>query len=832
MMTRQNMTRCCAIVVALSLSLVGACSGTDTAAGIDGSDPSGLNQGDEPRAPVGGDSPTQPSEDVTEAPPTADAAGSTEDVAAPEDITPPEDSATPGELEDTTEPSDDVTTEDVLTPEPEDTIEPVVCPEGYAADAAGECQDIDECTDDAPCDPLTLCTNTPGGFECSACPAGYSGDGASGCQDIDECTGPPPCDPLTACSNTPGGFECSACPAGYSGDGASGCQDIDECTDNAPCDPLTVCTNTPGAYECGACPEGYDGDGATGCELTPAPDQDGDGVPDDADVCPEVSDPEQIDTDGDGTGDACAGCGAMDTPAAVVTAKGITISDVSIDGGPASGAVIATGATFNVNFAYSVTGVSCSGCPGCLTQYFVSVIGEGGGTTLGDASCLYSGGSGCSGAVAGTASETLVAPTTPGTYTVRFGYTWHYSCGQGMPGYMNQSPGEESILATFCVLPEAEIPEPEPECGNGIVEAGESCDDGEDSLTCTSNCETKGCEPTTDGEVITLTTFEDKVINWATAQEGTFPLLDADAEVAKVTLDITMACPPGGCDPWDRLGYLNVLHPTGELAADGSPIVESFELARFITPYDIGPGFGGPGSCTWTFDVTPYAAMLRGETTLSLFISTWIGGDQGWSVTARLNYTLGQEALKPISVQNLWTHNNLIYGDPNHPTADNLPDREVIVPEGAVAAVVRMTTTGHGQGNTDNAAEFAVKTHTLTVDGVDHPWTLWRDDCASNTCGPQGGNWTPNRAGWCPGDGAWPHDLIVSTPLVPGSTLTVGYGIEDYENCCRPDNPECNPNDGSCCISFAGECGWNYTGHTQPHFVVRGQVIFYGDPCN
>ena len=43
------------------------------------------------------------------------------------------------------------------------------------------------------------------------------------------------------------------------------------------------------------------------------PDRDGDGVPDDLDNCPDITNPDQIDTDGDGTGDACelGGCGAV-----------------------------------------------------------------------------------------------------------------------------------------------------------------------------------------------------------------------------------------------------------------------------------------------------------------------------------------------------------------------------------------------------------------------------------------------------------------------------------------------------------------------------------------
>ena len=46
--------------------------------------------------------------------------------------------------------------------------------------------------------------------------------------------------------------------------------------------------------------------GTGGGEPPVTADPDGDGVPDDADVCPDVADPAQIDSDGDGRGDACS----------------------------------------------------------------------------------------------------------------------------------------------------------------------------------------------------------------------------------------------------------------------------------------------------------------------------------------------------------------------------------------------------------------------------------------------------------------------------------------------------------------------------------------------
>ncbi len=142
------------------------------------------------------------------------------------------------------------------------------CPAGYQSVGNDSCVDIDECqANNGGCDPLTLCSNTPGSFECGPCPAGFSGNGGDGCQDIDECaTNNGGCHLLTTCSNTQGGYLCSACPGGYSGSGGTGCIDIDEClANNGGCDPLTSCNNTPGGFGCGPCPPGYGGSGAAGC---------------------------------------------------------------------------------------------------------------------------------------------------------------------------------------------------------------------------------------------------------------------------------------------------------------------------------------------------------------------------------------------------------------------------------------------------------------------------------------------------------------------------------------------------------------------------------------
>ncbi len=320
------------------------------------------------------------------------------------------------------------------------------------------------------------------------------------------------------------------------------------------------------------------------------------------------------------------------------------------------------------------------------------------------------------------------------------------------------------------------------------------------------------------GDTTWVNTFSNDFYNWATPHEQTFSF-PAERNWRKILLYYRIGCPPSpdDCDPWDRIGYLRVMR---EVEQGTMLAIEPVEIARVITPYDITGG-ARPGTCTWTLDVSDYASLLRGDVTLNNYIESWIGGTRGWLVTIDFAFIEGEPELIPFKVTNLWNHYYAVYGDPTRPIEDLLAPVQVGIAPEVVAAKVKVTTTGHGQGNTGNCAEFCSKQHTVNANGTDFAHTLWRANCASNSCGPQGGTWTLPRAGWCPGDKVDPWEVDVTAQVVAGGTSTFDYSVQAYTNFCCPCNPSCIS--GATCAN----CQYDSNGHTEPIYAVASQLIEY-----
>jgi len=281
---------------------------------------------------------------------------------------------------------------------------------------------------------------------------------------------------------------------------------------------------------------------------------------------------------------------------------------------------------------------------------------------------------------------------------------------------------------------------------------------------------------------------------------------------SRITMTLTLSCPSGGCDPWDRWGNVGIVLQKNASNPDGDQLLE---LGRFVTPY----GIGG----TFTYDLTDLRPAISGKRELRIFADTWV---DGWLATVKIEMKGGTPARDPAFVMPLWTSLHVGVGDSSHPVSIDVPPQQLTVPNAACGMAVRAIITGHGQGNSDNCAEFCPKTHYFKVNGTAHGQSVWRDDCATTAVPNQGGNWQPSRAGWCPGADVRAFSLDVSGDVSADAKagkakFSVAYDVESYDNTCRPN--QCNQ---SSCV-FGTPCDYDNGAHTEPYYALTAVLVGY-----
>lgn len=300
---------------------------------------------------------------------------------------------------------------------------------------------------------------------------------------------------------------------------------------------------------------------------------------------------------------------------------------------------------------------------------------------------------------------------------------------------------------------------------------------------------------TRDGNFVNL--FESEQHNFGSAGQLQFTnvILPGDlSNYEQILMHIDVSCPSAGCDPWDQPAKVTARTDDGE-----------FEIARYITPFGIACG-------GWTVDVTDFKSVLAGGADYTSFIQVW--GPSGWLATIDLELIEG-DSRKYSKITHLWNDDYQVYGDPD--ISYDLEAISVVAEESTQESHIRMTISGHGQGNTGNAAEFFNVNHTLMVDqSVEEVHNLWKADCNTNSCANQLGSWLFPRAGWCPGQEVQPR-IFNTTDAISTSGTMVDYVLQDYTNLLNT--------------------GYNNSGHTEPHyrihsFFVEGSDTPYEDYKN
>lgn len=253
---------------------------------------------------------------------------------------------------------------------------------------------------------------------------------------------------------------------------------------------------------------------------------------------------------------------------------------------------------------------------------------------------------------------------------------------------------------------------------------------------------------------------------WNSPRKGTFWFPTSGKHYEKVLLYYTLKCDPAQnpkCGEWDYLTYTRLHHPTGRVDTTGTPIVESFELGRFITPYGINLDMGT--GWTWVWDVSDFVPLLKDSVVLT-------AGNFQELLDMKFAFIEGTPPREVLSIENLWN------GDyPLKDFASKVAPKTITISAETKMVRLRTCVTGHQFDNATNCAEFCPKMHSVDVNGQRRfNWQIVQE-CSTNPLYPQGGTWIFDRAGWCPGmPGAL--QLLELTPYIESSTFTVDYNSE------------------------------------------------------
>ena len=247
-----------------------------------------------------------------------------------------------------------------------------------------------------------------------------------------------------------------------------------------------------------------------------------------------------------------------------------------------------------------------------------------------------------------------------------------------------------------------------------------------------------------------------------------FPAAEVMAGFDTMDLVVTASCGPdpyAECGHWD---YEAVVNRCSDELCEGP----TQEIARWITPYS------RPGARRWVIDATPLLGLVaEGGPQFFNFGMIWNMNPATWD----LRFVLRDEGRGEASAQVVPAfRGNRGFNDAYN---EEWTTVEFTPPADTTRVELVAIISGHGQAQ-GNCAEWCNHQHEFTVNGSgvhlrEFPGQVIAQRCAEavdeGVVPGQWGNWTPGRAGWCPGLPVQPWVVDITAEVDIGALNTLDY---------------------------------------------------------
>ncbi len=269
-----------------------------------------------------------------------------------------------------------------------------------------------------------------------------------------------------------------------------------------------------------------------------------------------------------------------------------------------------------------------------------------------------------------------------------------------------------------------------------------------------------------------ITFMDQSPVGWNAQYKTIVDFPDDHTEWSKILMIQTLKCDSATagdqypCGEWDYIWNTIIKVPVADS-------IETFTLGSFVTPYGKRLNLGGKRGWVWTYDITEYAPLLRGEREL-------ITGNNQELLDLKFLFIKGKPARTVLSVENIYPYADYRY---EHLATDSLlKEKEVVLSREAQAFSLKAIISGHGHAGPRNCCEWDSKTHSYVINRWhSYRWKVWKD-CGNNPIYPQGGTWPFDRAGWCPGTKVDEYEFEITSKVNPGDTVLIDYEIENFKD--------------------------------------------------